>query len=414
MPTSDQDSFIIAHLITRYQRGELSTAEQAELDDWLKEDKAHQELWEGVNNPKLQQEQVQAMAQFDEDAALERFLAIQKPPVLSDLSQQTQTTKPSIIRTFWFRYAAVLITVIATGAFLWFNNSNDQLPERHPITQTSIAPGKDGAILTLSNGVQVALDSLNDGLVAEENGSLIQLKGGSMRYNASSHNIQKVVYNTMTTPIGRQYHFFLPDGTKVWLNAGSSITYPTSFTGSNRQVSIKGELYFDVAQNANQPFIVQAEAVTIQVLGTEFNINCYENETNIQTTLINGLVKLVTNDPSNPAAVTPKLLHPGKQANIARNTTDPDPIKITEATNLKQVIAWKEGLFNFNKVDLFHLMRQLERWYNIEVEYQGEVENVTFRGQMYRNVDLSVVINELRKMDVSIEQQGSKLIIKKY
>jgi ferric-dicitrate binding protein FerR (iron transport regulator) len=176
----------------------------------------------------------------------------------------------------------------------------------------------------------------------------------------------------MTTPTGGQYKLTLPDGSKVWLNAASSITYPAAFVGKERTVTIKGEVYFEVAKNENMPFHVKANNITVDVLGTNFNIMAYEDEPAIKTTLITGAIK-----------VNGHLLKPGQQAVNER---------ITDNADIEEVVAWKNGLFEFNQQPIVSIMQQISRWYDVDIQYQGAIKSKTFTGQISRYADITTVL----------------------
>lgn len=317
------------------------------------------------------------------------------------------------LKTAWFRYAAVIIILFGVGTYIWTaNKKNTQSPIIAEQT-TDIAPGKDGAILTLADGSQVVLDSLGNGVIALQNGSQAVIKNGELVYDLTGEKTGDVTYNTMTTPKGRQYQVTLPDGTKVWLNAASSIRYPTVFTGKERQVEIKGEVYFEVQPNKQKPFIVtlspaggggraprdyheagggyEADNYKITVLGTSFNVNSYPEEPSVKTSLLEGSVK-----------VNNSILKPG-QAYVNGEVM---------VTNIEQDMAWKNGLFNFNGLAFEEIMRQLERWYDIEVTYEhNKIPNKRLAGKMTRGVSLNGVLNYLEKMDVHYTLDNRKLIV---
>jgi ferric-dicitrate binding protein FerR (iron transport regulator) len=319
----------------------------------------------------------------------------------------------------WGWAAASLILAMA-GIALYYTFSHAALSGARIVKTLSvpapdIQPGYTRAVLTLSNGQQVTLDSTaaetiqDGGLAIENNNGQLIYKNGAI-----------TAMNTVATPKGGQYQVTLPDGTKVWLNASSSITFPTAFTGSRREVKIEGEIYFEVAKDELKPFLVDVDGKSlVEVLGTIFNINAYDDEGSIKTTLVQGSVKVVKGNRD-------AMLRPGQQAIVDLNTTavatpsgrqhDPYPktedgIMIVSAVDLDQVLAWKNGIFNFNGADLQTVMRQLERWYNIKVQYRGAMPNLIFRGKMYRNVSLSDVLDMLKEMGVRFELEGDKLIV---
>ena len=218
----------------------------------------------------------------------------------------------------------------------------------------------------------------------------------------------------MTTPAGGQYQVTLPDGTKVWLNAASSITYPTAFVDKERPVKISGEVYFEVAKDKEKPFIVDVDGKSsVRVLGTSFNINSYGDESTIKTTLLEGSVK-VMRTATTAVSTDSVILKPGQQALVALPAvaaSSDRQLKVTSDVNIEQTLAWKNGLFNFNGSDLHAVMRQLERWYGIKVEYEGSIPDTKFSGEIYRNVNLSDVLEALQRMGVKFRLHGKTLLV---
>jgi ferric-dicitrate binding protein FerR (iron transport regulator) len=292
----------------------------------------------------------------------------------------------------WWAAASVVV-VLATGIYLW----NRPSPIGKPITRVTVLPGKEGAILTLADGSQVAIDSAGTGIIAKQGGAAAKLVNGTLVYEADG---KEVVFNKMTTPKGRQFKLTLPDGSMVWLNAESSIRYPTVFAGNERAVDITGEAYLQVTPNASMPFRVRAgNRTTIEVLGTEFNINAYQNEPAIKTTLISGAVRVKENSQE----IT---LQPGQQVLQSNGQ-----LQLIKQVNTGQVVAWKNGFFNFENVPLVELMHQLERWYDITVEYENGIPDITFGGKMSRQESLESLLKGLEESGVHFRLEGRKVIV---
>jgi transmembrane sensor len=273
-----------------------------------------------------------------------------------------------------------------------------------------IAPGKSGAVLTLADGSQLVLDSMGNGMVATQNGTQVLLKGGELAYAPAGSVSGEIAYNTMTTPKGRQFQLTLPDGTRVWLNAASSLRFPTAFGGNERLVSVTGEAYFEVARNNKQPFKVNVNGkATVEVLGTQFNVNAYDNESSIQTTLLNGSVR-VSDAKTTASAV---VLKPGQQARMANdlNQATANNIKLVNDVDINKVMSWKNGLFDFEGASLSEVMRQIERWYDIEVVYEKGIPNVEFEGKMTKDVPLKDLLTMLDRSDVHFRIENRKLIV---
>lgn len=305
----------------------------------------------------------------------------------------------------WRWVAASILLVISLGAYLFFKTNS--LTVQSTAASSGILPGRDGAILTLDDGSKLLLDSMQNGIVALQGGATAKVENGKLFYEANGY---EVLYNTMSTPTGRQFRLTLPDGTEVWLNSASSIRYPTFFKGSERLVAITGEVYFEVAKNNKMPFRVNINRkALVEVLGTKFNVKGYENETSINTTLLEGSVRVLMDS---TYALRPLplqqsvVLKPGQMAQV-RNE-----IAILDNANIEKVMAWKNGLFNFNDMDFDEAMRQLERWYDIEVVYEkGIPENIELYGKITKGVTLDGLLNVLRDIGVRCRLEGRKLLI---
>lgn len=308
--------------------------------------------------------------------------------------------KPAPVRRvsmlrYWAAAAAILL-LLAGGAYFWPTSQ----PASHIKHMTDVAPGRQGAILVLANGSTIVLDSLQNGKVASQQGADAVLQNGRLVYLAKGTAKDAVSYNTMKTPKGRQFQLTLPDGTKVWLNAASSVRYPTAFTGKERRVQVNGEAYFEVAQQSDRPFFVEVAGRTeIQVLGTSFNIHAYEDENYISTVLLQGAVRVT-------GGGTQVVLKPGQQAQLQQQ------MKVLNNVNTARVMAWKNGIFDFEDVTLEEAMRELQRWYDIEVVYENGVPNIPFSGKVDRNVSLSGLLKLLAGADLKFRiEEGKRLVI---
>jgi len=286
--------------------------------------------------------------------------------------------------------AAAVLLVIATTAWLIFSGHTEKniVKTNNPAPiQTEILPGTEKAILTLADGSRIALDTTRNGAITlQGNTSLIKAGDGQLAYvpvkggKAPSVGLS---YNTLSVPVGGQYRLTLPDGTSVWLNAASSIHYPTAFSGPDRSVDVRGEAYFEVANNKEMPFHVRVNGMDITVLGTSFNINAYENEQSVKTTLLQGAVRVTTTG-------TTRILQPGEQAIVESTAGN---IKVT-ATDPSLAVAWKNGIFEFQKAGIETIMRQLQRWYGIEVAYESRPSE-TFGASIQRKEPLDRVLHLL-------------------
>ncbi|MGF6929090.1 transmembrane sensor [Chitinophaga sp. W2I13] len=403
MGSSLNDPFIIAALISRSQQGTLTADEQDQLDAWIAASDENRQLWMELNNTDIQQQNVRAMARFDETAAMERFL--------SNKPAKSNVRRMQFLRT-WKWAAAVLVLGLGISTyFLLTPGAQNADPFGRKSALHDIPPGKNGAILTLADGTQLVLDSLGEGKIATQNGTQISLSNNELKYDASAAT-DGVAHNTITTPKGRQYHVTLPDGTEVWLNAESSIQYPVAFKAGERRVKISGEIYFEVASKSWQPFVVETGQMKLEVLGTSFNVNTYDDEKTIRTTLLTGAVK-ITPLAGDKHTTPPQVLVPGQTGVLSKpDASEGVTLTVTETPDAGNVIAWKNGLFNFDGMDLYSVMRQLERWYNIDVQYVGKPDNVIFKGKMHRNTNLSNVLEVLETMDVNFELKGNILYVR--
>ena len=263
-----------------------------------------------------------------------------------------------------------------------------------------VLPGGDKATLTLANGSTIVLDDAQNGTLAQQGNSKIIKLDGKLSYDPTSKNSREVVYNTISTPKGGQYQLELPDGSQVWLNATSSIHFPTSFIGTERRIEITGEAYFEIARDPNMPFIVTVNNAEVQVLGTHFNINAYNDEDNVKTTLLEGSVRFVIDGNIN-------ILRPGQQAQLTKEGMT----KVVSNVDVDEVVAWKNGMFDFENAGIETVMRQLCRWYDVEVEYKGKADDL-FIAEMRRNIKLSDALKALELTGkVKFDIQGKKIIV---
>lgn len=332
---------------------------------------------------------------------------------MQDLYQQISATinapqsgKPRVLQ--WSKWhttaaAAAVIIFIASGLYLRNRPSNPIAATRDNIAQCDdILPGSNKAVLTLADGKKIVLDDAKTGQLVQLSGiSVTKTADGQIVYNLQNtgkdnHGQQKEVhYNSITTPAGGQFQVILPDGTKVWLNAASGIRFPTVFNPEERKVEMTGEVYFEVAAK-KIPFIVNTRAQEVEVLGTHFNINAYPEEKDIRTTLLEGSVRVSPKTAAKSNTFRSQILKPGEQSvnnpnthSLSVHTVDPG-----------EAIAWKNGLLTFNDTDIGTIMRQISRWYNVEVEYVGDVKGKQFAGSVSRYDNVSQVLAMLESTGV--------------
>lgn len=343
---------------------------------------AFQQLISGMTIPEKQQ----VMLQLEELMPASLPDAISDDALLETLLQQIKRARVVRMQQTIRRVsaiAAILVLILSTVYFL----KPDMVVEKPVLTENRIlkdvTPGTNGAILQLSDGRTIVLDTA-------QNGTLI---GG---FNKSDSVLRvgdatAVEYAVVSTPYKRKQQLYLVDGTMVWLNAGSSIRFPIAFNGNNRTVEITGEAYFEVAHDARKPFMVKVGTETVKVLGTHFNVNAYKNETAIKTTLIEGSIEMQDGI---------KLL-PGEQYSLGKK----------EKVNSEQTVAWVYGLFQFDGMNLQAIMRQISRWYDVEVVYEGKPNDEPFVGSIQSNLNLSQVLRLLGKTGVKYSLDGEKLTI---
>ena len=297
----------------------------------------------------------------------------------------------------WWKVAAAaaLIGIAGSSIFLLLKNQQQkgqQVVVNHRYSDKE--PAQEGARLTLADGSVITLDSMSDGLITQQGNTSVTLSDGKLVYDAGAGT--DIRYNTMTTPAGRKFRLTLPDGTGVWLNAASSLRYPTAFAGDERLVEVKGEAYFEVARDAAKPFRVKTSGQLIEVLGTRFNVHAYEDEVAISTTLLSGRVAVKA------GSQQPVLLQPGYQAVSERNSVQTE----TVAADTLDVMAWKEGVFRFRNTPLILIMQQLQRWYDVRVD--GEIPNMHYTGVISRNIPLTKVLQQLQ---LTGEQPGVRFAV---
>jgi ferric-dicitrate binding protein FerR (iron transport regulator) len=378
-------------LARKWQEGTITPQERLEFDQWFNSFDDAEMTMPGGETPEELRERLYASIRTKEKIR--------------------QRTGGRVLLTRWTVAASILLLI---GSAVWWQVLR---PARSPLVatvdprrpDTVIVPGSNKAILTLANGEQVILDSAKNGLLARQGATEVVKKGdGALSYAGVANAHERgaateavVLYNTITTPRGGQYTVTLPDGSKVWLNAASSIRFPTAFTGTSRNVEVRGEAYFEVAHDKARPFRVAVnKKMDVEVLGTVFNIMAYEEEGTIKTTLINGSVRVVKNKDE-------KILHPGQQAQLR-----PDGLLYTlNNADIQTTIAWKNGRTVFAGEDIQTIMRQVSRWYDVDVEYAGPISSRKFTGGIARDSDISVVLKILELNQVHFAVEGKKIVL---
>jgi ferric-dicitrate binding protein FerR (iron transport regulator) len=383
----------IYYLLGAYTSKQASAAEEAELMDWVREAGEDSELKSYMQAIWEQYKPVEDLSYVDWKGI---YAHVMQPSVVS--------IKPKIRRMNWTRVAAAVMILIALGAgtYLYLTPRAGQTIATLQPREIDIAPpAGNKAVLTLADGTKIQLDSSRNGTLAiQGNIQVIKQSNGQISYAGTAAS--GISFNTLNVPRGsKPLSLLLADGTQVWLNVGSSMTYPTAFSGSERKVKITGEAYFEVAHNAKMPFMVQHDDVTVRVLGTHFNVNSYEDETAVRITLLEGSVRVTMGDKRQTTVITP-----GQQAQVS------DDIKVLNNVDIDEVMAWKNGKFQFGeKTDIGTIMRQIARWYNVDVEYKGTV-NEHFWGSISRDVNVSQVLKILEATGgVKFKVEGNKIIV---
>lgn len=387
----------IAGLIKRSWFNELTNEEQDYLENWKKKSKENEELANKINRGDKIADELLAIEQFDVKAASNRFFS-ETGLVYRKSNENNKVV--SLFRGNFFRWSAAATIIILLSAGWYFLNikkdiNADLLKENKKSSFNIVKPGSNKAILTLSDGAQVVLDSIGNGIIdTEGNVKILKLEDGRLSYSVTEHKqTLKTEYNTITTPRGGQYQITLPDGTGVWLNSASSITFPTSFNGNERLVKISGEAYFEVTHQHSKestelmPFVVEVATSRITVLGTRFNVNAYADEEALRTTLVEGSVKI-----SNGKNTT--LIIPGEQASLKLGEAN---YKIVHP-DIEEVLAWKNGKFLFRNANAQSIMRQLSRWYDIDIRSTEDLSGISFSGGISRKDRIEKLL-ELLELD---------------
>ncbi len=387
------------YLLEKHKQSALSAEEKeeflqlpdtGELMQWLEEDLRQE--WEQFSGQ-------QVLAAAEKEQLLQQI--VQQLPHAAAKHRPLHYIKLAV-----FAAAACLLAVVA-GIYLFKQQHAGQV--KQPVATTQPAPlplvaGGNKAVLTLADGSKIMLDSAANGTLAKQGATaLVKTAGGILAYRQiqGATPATSPLYNKMETPRGGVYQLILPDGTTVWLNSASSIRYPSVFTGTYRQVEISGEAYFQVAKNETQPFIVSTAGMQVQVLGTEFNLMAYTDEDAIKTTLVNGAVKLVKNNSS-------RVIKPGEQGSLENGHQD----FVVSHADLKSALAWKQGYFRFDGAKITAIMRQVARWYDVEIVYEGKIPEEEFYGFIPKKENASEILEALQLThNVHFRQEGRKIIV---
>lgn len=329
--------------------------------------------------------------------------------LLGNIQQKPERQSIKPVRRWYIPAAAAVLIIFGLSYFFFFTSGKPEAAETTApstaLVSNDILPGGNKAVLILGNGSSVILDSASNGIISKQGSiDINKTASGLLSYSVSAkHAIGESaeLYNTISTPRGGQYQVTLADGTKVWLNAASSIRFPVAFAGAERKVEITGEVYFEVAKDEKKPFRVLTTSSMVEVLGTHFNINAYDDEASVKTTLLEGKVAVLAKDK------IPRLLVPGQQSSVNKE----GEISVIIDADIEEAIAWKNGWFQYKSTDLKTILRQISRWYDVDIEYSGNT-SLYFTGQLPRSVHASKVFEKLELTgEVRFTIEGKKIIV---
>jgi transmembrane sensor len=348
----DENAYRIAYLIAGFIRKALTEAEHDELDAWVESSDENMLLFEELTDEK----NIEANLAWMDKTSTEKNLELTKKEIEFSLEHKNLKTK----KWFYSIAASVILLIAAFGIYKIINNKQSKQTSIAKIDQTESQPGGNKATLTLSNGSVIDLISTPNGIIKGDNGTIInKSKDGEILYNDNDDSNSIASDNILTTPKGGQYKVQLPDGSQVWLNAASSLKYPTAFATSERIVELNGEGYFEIAKDRTKPFKVKLEdGSEVKVLGTHFNIMAYENEESKDVTLLEGSVAITKGN-------NQQNLTPGQQGRIISSK-----IILVNSVDTDQVTGWKNGQFIFHDADIQSIMRQVARWYDVDIKYE--------------------------------------------
>jgi transmembrane sensor len=388
----ERQAYHVASLVAGFINGTLTDEENIELDDWVTASMANQRLFEELTDEKNRVRWMQEKDAFNTQAALER---IEKKMSVG------RRKKKAAVQSAWVYAAAasVLIAIMVGFLLIKTTKKSSQQPAMETVKQMDLPPGQDRAILTLADGKKLMLDSIQPGRLISQGSSSLKNDSGRLAYMVDPNALVSHVdsFNTLAVPAGGQYKLVLPDGTRVWLNAASSLRYPTAFTGAVRRVELTGEGYFEVAKDPMFPFEVIANGNTVRVLGTHFNINAYTNEPVLKITLEEGAVQVNQHT----------RLRPGEQALLQA-----DGAVRTVAADIETELAWKNGQFIFKEAPLDMIMRQIGRWYDCDIIY-NTASTAHFNASVSRHTPVSKLLHYLEgtgAVHFSIENKRIKVL----
>ncbi|MFD2556660.1 FecR family protein [Sphingobacterium tabacisoli] len=382
----------IITILQQYLNNELDEQGRLKLEKWTNSSEANKNILRKIDDANQLREDLESFHSIPVDIARTLKHIQNESPILT----AAEENRPIKTIGYWLPYVAAILLVIGGGIGTWIYTKQNRTEQSHV---SDIKPAQGEAYILLADGSRIDLNESKSGIVVNKDG-IVYTDGSSV----SGETVEPAQLLLLQTSRGGTYQIVLSDGTKVWLNASSSLRYPTVFDSNSRMVQLKGEAYFEVSPNKQKPFIVKTTDNTkVEVLGTHFNINNYANEKTINTTLIEGSVRVQHN---NKLAV----LKPGMQARIDPNKSSGE-IAILHGENIDQVLAWKKGVFNFDGSGIEEIMKQLERWYDIEVNYAGNIPQTRFFGEISREESLSDILNALKESGIRFKLKERRLTI---
>lgn len=368
-----------AELLKKYQKGECSPEESAWVESWYLNLSENSKPWDSPID--YEHKEAEIWAKLDNDASV----------------------KPNVHK-IWPRIAVAAAVLLAflTISILFVKHQKDK-HQSQANQMADLLPGGNKATLILANGSKVILNNSKNGTISTQGNVVVNKKSdGQLVYQAAGNNAQTVLYNTITTPKGGQYRITLADGTRVLLNAESSLKFPASFNGNERLVELTGEAYFEVVHDSKTPFKVRSGDQLVQDVGTHFDIKAYTDEAGITTTLLEGAVNV---SPVNAPAQTTSL-KPNQQTAFSNGT-----IKLIPDADVELATGWIDGHFRFKDASIQQVMRELARWYDVDVVYEGTPPHDLFTGSIHRDIKASQALEILSFFKVAYRIEGKKIII---
>lgn len=382
----DQD---IQNLLKRFQEGECTPDEEEQLKLWYNSENSLSDWTQETDENLIELELKNRI-----DAQIDHFTVALKHP--------------------WYKFAAAAILLCVLGVGLYFYKEQKEV-KLHPdqYVTADIEPGNNKAILTLADGSKISLTDARNGQIASESGiTITKSADGQLVYtinpadadlikSAGGASRDQMAYNTISTPAGGQHQINLPDGTRVWLNSESSLKFPVSFSDpKEREVHLRGEAYFEVSENKSKPFRVLSKDQVVEVLGTHFNVMAYLNEKALETTLLEGKVSV-------QAGNSEVVITQGQQVRLREGQ-----IRVVKDADVDGVVAWKNNLFQFDNTEIDQVMRQIERWYDVDIEYQNGIPDVHFTGVVPRDLKVSIILKAMEQTSqVKFKIEGRKITV---